>query len=117
MHDYIYQDTDEAEEDETDTAPMIALPYKFSVCLSLWSAWGKGIMPKAGGFFDQPRDWQRMIGLFNQRHNRIFRQYMDENGRAPADRRERDTLGEDYEGMFSGFVDAPKQGFDDLMRG
>lgn len=70
------------EEPQENDPEFIQLGYSLSEAYDLWLAWEKGVMPKAGGYFDQPRRWVRMIHITNKRYNRAFKQAKEEH--APA---------------------------------
>lgn len=44
-----------------------------SLSIALFTAWrDHGVMPRSGGYEDQPRRWRAMIALFNQRYYRAY---------------------------------------------
>lgn len=74
------------EETFEDLDAEVKLPYALELCIDLWRAWNdKGVMPVGGGYLDQPRQWQKLIYLFNKRHNGVVEQRQ-------ADQQEQDYL-------------------------
>lgn len=52
------------------------LPCDFGTALELWTAYkDKGIMPRAGGYLDQPRWWRNLVRFMNSRHSPIYAAY------------------------------------------
>lgn len=44
------------------------LGYPLETALLLWRGWeDHGVLPRAGGILDQPRQWQRLIQTLNHR--------------------------------------------------
>lgn len=101
MHGYVYQDAD----DDADDEPLpdeYDLGYPFATAISLWLAWrDHGTMPRAGGYLDQPRRWQRMIDIFNSLHSPIYRQYMAE--KYPEKPETPDVTGDGYLPVANGW--------------
>lgn len=52
------------------------LPCDFDTALELWAGWEKGILPRAGGYLDQPRWFRQLMRLLNSRHAPIYQQHM-----------------------------------------
>ena len=68
--------------DDDDAPPPlpdeVPLPYPLATCLELWNAWKEhGVTPYGGGYFDQPRQWRRMIRLMNVIYNQINKAHLD----------------------------------------
>lgn len=62
-----------------DIKDEIQLPCDFRKAIELWIAWTQhGIMPRAGGYLDQPRWWLQLVRLFTSRHTPIHQQYIAE---------------------------------------
>ncbi len=56
-----------------------------SRAFDLWTAYkDHGILPKRGGYDDQPRRWLRMIHAMNRRFNKAYERAKDEH--MPPDR-------------------------------
>ena len=51
------------------------LPCDLATALELWTAWEKGVMPRAGGYLQQPRWWRALIRFLNSRHAPISAQH------------------------------------------
>lgn len=58
----------------------VELPCDLSTALELWAAWDKGVMPRAGGYLQQPRWWRALMRFLNSRHAPISAAYYAENG-------------------------------------
>lgn len=51
----------------------VALGYSLALALDLWTAWvDHNVMPRRGGYLDQPRRWQRLIHTMNRRYNAAY---------------------------------------------
>lgn len=78
-------DTDD--DDELDTE--LQLPYGDAEMYGSWWAYKHhGILPYEGGYFDQPRMWQRGMHKLNTRYNRMVSQLLrtKKEGGDPLDR-------------------------------
>lgn len=65
-------DDDEAALEETEPG-YVLLPYPEDLARDLWLAWDKkSVMPRAGGYLDQPRRWLRLIRFLNMRYSRAW---------------------------------------------
>lgn len=54
--------------------------YTLSRAFDLWTAWkDHHVMPRRGGYDDQPRRWQRMIHTMNRRFNKAYERAKDEH--------------------------------------
>lgn len=55
------------------------MPYDLATALELWTAYrDHGILPRTGGYLDQPRSWRAVIRFISSRHSPIYRQHMRE---------------------------------------
>lgn len=80
-----------------DIGTEIELPYEFDTALELWVAWrDHGIMPRAGGYLEQPRQWRYTMRVLNSRHTPIYQQYMT---------KDRDTQQDDETRWIDGDAD------------
>lgn len=62
-----FGDAPDAERGESPDA--VDLGYPLAHAFDLWMAWKeKGVMPRRGGYEDQPRRWLRMIRFLNRRY-------------------------------------------------
>lgn len=84
----------------------MTLGYTLQDAYDLWTAWEKGVMPRAGGYEDQPARWRRMIRLMNRRFSRAYdrakAEHDPENVEARRRKEERDALDELMGGLDGG---------------
>lgn len=63
-----FGDTPPAEDDEPPDSS-IDLGYPLAKAFDLWTAWkDHNVMPRRGGYLDQPRRWRTMIHAMNRRY-------------------------------------------------
>lgn len=97
----------DAEDDHEDAVPPddapVDLGYPLALAWDLWLAWKDGhVMPRRGGYLDQPRRWQRMIHAMNRRFNYWYERAKAEH--RPLNPRERL---EDYDPLEDRFGASP----------
>jgi hypothetical protein len=67
------------EDDEPDAVEEIALHYRFSTALFLWTAWRKhGKTPLGGGLLDQPKTWKHDMEQLNLRYGITLKRLLPE---------------------------------------
>jgi hypothetical protein len=74
---YVYNDHDDEDAPEMDN---YLLQTSLGLGKALWLAWkDHHVMPRGGGYLDQPRWWLKLIGFFNTRYNPIYARWLDES--------------------------------------
>lgn len=62
----------EQEDDPLSGIEFVELGWDLAEAMHLYSAYEKGILPRAGGYLDQPRAFRQLIELFNMRYGRML---------------------------------------------